>query len=144
MGLSIFRRIPDAVRAALEAEGIVHLEELVTAVVSTRYIRMPSLYARGRLSRGKGSIAITRKRLYVHTTWTGQVLVGQLINIAWDQPEMDALTFSIDEKKRRLVIEIAEISRIRNDAEGGFKVALGCADPPATLPLIEDLRRPRS
>lgn len=140
MGLSIFRRIPDSVRTELEAEGVVHLEELVTAVVSTRYLRTPDLYARGRISRGKGSIAVTRKRLYVHTTWTGQVLVGPIIDVSFDRPEIEALDLSIDGEKRRLVIEIAEISLIRSDAEGGFKVALGCADPAATLSLIEDLR----
>jgi hypothetical protein len=138
--LSLFRRIPAGDRAELEAEGIVQLEELVRAIVSSRYLRLPGAYIRGRVSRGKGSIAITEKRLYVHTTWTGPGLVGRLVNVGWAQAQMAALAFSVEEEK--LVIEINDVSRLREDGKGkgGFEIKLGCADPAATLALIEEMR----
>jgi hypothetical protein len=125
--------IPDDLRAALQAEGVVHLEERVRGAISFRNFRAPGSY-RNRAYRGllRFTLALTRSRIVVYG-WR-----GTNVDVRWTDPAVDGLELSVG-RRGRLVIAI-DVQRFHSDWSGTMAIHLACEDSVATMGLIEQLR----
>jgi hypothetical protein len=125
--------IPDDLREALEAEGVVHIEERVRGAISFRDFRAPGAY-KSRAYRGllRFTLALTKSRIVVYG-WR-----GKNVDVRWTDPAVHGLELSVS-RRGRLVIAI-DVRRFRSDWSGAMAIHLACEDPAATLRLIGHLR----
>ena len=127
--------LPGPLRAELEAEGLIHIEERVRGALSLRSFRAPWKYA-SREYRGflRFTIALTNTRLLVYG-WR-----GRNVDVGWADPRIAGLELSVDKKRGRLAIAV-DVGRFHPDWSGSMTIHLRCEEPGTTMRMIEQLRR---
>jgi hypothetical protein len=87
-------RLPEDLRAALIAEGLVVLEEELTGSITYRNYRAPGQRSSWKKEATSGAIAVTANRLVV---WTGR---SKHIDVPLDHPLRAAIEVSLDPPDR--------------------------------------------
>lgn len=100
-------RVPEQLRAELESEGVLYLAEKVG--VSQRFSgSIPGLFSSTGGTRGSGTLAITRARVYA-TFPTAARLGGPAIDQRWDAAGDGPATVTISDAGVLLEIDIANV-----------------------------------
>src|SRR4051794_41939826 len=78
-------KLPDELRAEVEAEGIIHMAEYVA--VTRRFTgRVPGMRSAGSISSYVGSLVLTNQRV-LGTLSSVPKLAGRTIDLRWDAPQ---------------------------------------------------------
>ena len=100
-------KLPDELRAEVEAEGIVHLAEYVA--VTRRFTgRVPGMRAAGSISSYVGSLVLTKQRVLA-TLSAVPKLSGRTIDRRWDAPQAGIVTAELSETGLVLEVDVAEV-----------------------------------
>jgi hypothetical protein len=107
-------RLPDEMRAGLEAEGILHIAEFVP--VTRRFSgSIPGKRAAGSVSGYTGALVLTNQRV-VATLSTVPKLAGRTIDQPWDAPQTGPVAAELSPTGLMLDADIAQIdSRCRGE-----------------------------
>lgn len=106
-------KIPKELRAELEAEGLVCLDEGINGRLGFRKFRAPWCYYGRKVSLFSGGLAVTQRR-FVATTM--MPMFRRIVDIPLDDPRLAKLKCSID-KRNRLVISF-EAADFHDDRSG--------------------------
>ena len=126
-------KLPDEIRAEVEAEGIIHLAEYVS--VTRRFTgRVPGMRSKGSISSYVGSLVLTNQRV-LGTLSSVPKLAGRTIDLRWDAPQQGAVKADLSATGLMLDVNVAEV-----DARCSGNLSLHYKEP-----LPEDLlmRLPR-
>jgi hypothetical protein len=100
-------KLPDQLRAEVEAEGIIHLAEYVP--VTRRFTgRVPGKRSVGSVASYVGSLVLTNQRVLA-TLSTVPKLAGRTIDLRWDAPQAGAVKAELSETGLLLDVNIAEV-----------------------------------
>ena len=100
-------KLPDEVRAEVEAEGIIHLAEYVP--VTRRFSgRVPGKRSAGSISSYVGSLVLTNQRV-LGTLSSVPKLAGRTIDQRWDAPQTGAVKAELSETGLMLDVNVAEV-----------------------------------
>ena len=100
-------KLPDELRAEVEAEGIIHLAEYVA--VTRRFSgQVPGKRAAGSVASFTGSLVITDQRVLA-TMSTVPKLAGRTIDQRWDAPQSGTVTADISSAGLVLDVDIAKV-----------------------------------
>jgi hypothetical protein len=101
-------KLPDDVRAEVEAEGVIHLAEYVP--VTRRFTgRVPGMRSAGSVSSYVGSLVLTNQRV-LGTLSTVPKLAGRTIDLRWDAPQAaGAVKAELSESGLLLEVNVAEV-----------------------------------
>jgi hypothetical protein len=100
-------KLPDDVRAEVEAEGVIHLTEYVP--VTRRFTgRVPGMRSAGSVSSYVGSLVLTNQRV-LGTLSTVPKLAGRTIDLQWDSPQAGAVKAELSETGLLLEVNVAEV-----------------------------------
>lgn len=122
-------RLPARERAALEPEGVVLVEDGLSASVTYRNYRAPGKRFLGRKSWFPGSLVVTGKRLVAFG------FSRRLVNLAFDDPRFAALEFAVEDG-RRLCIAF-EASTFDDDRSGTVEFRFATPHAGAFLEAIQ-------
>jgi hypothetical protein len=100
-------KLPDDLRSAVEAEGIIHLAEYVAV---TRHFsgRVPGLRSAGSVSSYTGSLVLTSQRV-LGTLSSVPKLAGRVIDQRWDAPQSGAVTADISEAGLHINVDVGRV-----------------------------------
>jgi hypothetical protein len=100
-------KLPDDLRAAVTAEGIIHLAEYVAV---TRHFsgKVPGLRSAGSVSSYSGSLVFTSQRVLA-TLSSVPKLAGRVIDQRWDAPQSGAVTADISETGLRINVDVGQV-----------------------------------
>jgi hypothetical protein len=102
-------KLPDEMRAEVEAEGIVHLAEYVS--VTRRFSgRVPGTRSAGSVASYVGSLVLTNQRVLA-TLSTVPKLAGRTIDQRWDAPQQGAVKAELSATGLVLHINVAEVDQ---------------------------------
>jgi hypothetical protein len=102
-------KLPDAMRAELEAEGIIHLAEYVS--VTRRFSgRVPGNRSAGSIASYAGSLVLTNQRVLA-TLSTVPKLAGRTIDQRWDAPQAGAVKAELSPTGLVLDVNVAEVDQ---------------------------------
>jgi hypothetical protein len=121
-------RLPDALRAELESEGIIHREDGLRGSITYRHYRAPGQRSNWSKEAIRASLVVTRRRLGVF------VRGRPFVNVAFDDPRFSRLDLRID--GANLTIDVDDASIFNDRASGQITTRVRCADPTATLATI--------
>ncbi|OAN38903.1 hypothetical protein [Mycolicibacterium iranicum] len=113
-------KLPSALRAEVEAEGVLFLSEYVAV---TRRFRgtVPGLRSGGSIASYVGSLVITRQRV-LGTLSSVPKLAGRTIDLRWDAPQAGPVKAEISETGLTLDVDVAAIdSRCSGDLSLHYK-----------------------
>lgn len=100
-------KLPNELRAEVEAEGIVHLAEYVA--VTCRFSgRVPGKRSAGSISSFVGSLVFTNQRV-LGTLSSVPKLAGRTIDQRWDAPQTGAVKAEISPTGLLLDVNVAEV-----------------------------------
>ena len=100
-------KLPDEMRAEVEAEGIIHLAEYVS--VTRRFSgRVPGKRSAGSIASYAGSLVLTNERVLA-TLSTMPKLAGRTIDQRWDAPQEGAVKAELSETGLLLDVNVAEV-----------------------------------
>jgi hypothetical protein len=100
-------KLPDELRAEVEAEGIIHLAEYVP--VTRRFTgRVPGKRSAGDIASYVGSLVLTNQRV-LGTLSSVPKLSGRTIDRRWDAPQAGAVKAELSETGLVLDINVAEV-----------------------------------
>src|SRR6476646_4437344 len=100
-------KLPDQVRAEVEAEGIIHLAEYVP--VTRRFTgRVPGMRSAGSISSYVGSLVLTNQRV-LGTLSSVPKLAGRTIDQRWDAPQTGTVKADISNTGLHIDVDIAEV-----------------------------------
>lgn len=100
-------KLPDQVRAEVEAEGIIHLAEYVP--VTRRFTgRVPGMRSAGSISSYVGSLVLTNQRV-LGTLSSVPKLAGRTIDQRWDAPQAGAVKAELSGTGLLLDVNVAEV-----------------------------------
>jgi hypothetical protein len=100
-------KLPDQVRAEIEAEDIIHLAEYVP--VTRRFTgRVPGMRSSGSISSYVGSLVLTNQRV-LGTLSSVPKLAGRTIDLRWDAPQQGAVKAELSENGLLLEVNVAEV-----------------------------------
>lgn len=100
-------KLPDDLREAVTAEGIIHLAEYVAV---TRHFsgKVPGLRSAGSVSSYSGSLVFTSQRVLA-TLSSVPKLAGRVIDQRWDAPQSGAVTADISETGLRINVDVGQV-----------------------------------
>lgn len=100
-------KLPSALRAEVEAEGVLFLSEYVAV---TRRFRgtVPGLRSGGSIASYVGSLVITRQRV-LGTLSSVPKLAGRTIDLRWDAPQAGPVKAELSETGLTLDVDVADI-----------------------------------
>jgi hypothetical protein len=97
-------KLPDEIRAEVEAEGIIHLAEYVS--VTRRFSgRIPGKRSSGNIASYVGSLVLTNQRVLA-TLSTVPKLAGRTIDQRWDAPQEGTVKAELSERGLLLEVDI--------------------------------------
>ena len=100
-------KLPDELRAEVEAEGIIHLAEYVS--VTRRFSgRVPGTRSAGSIASYVGSLVLTNQRVLA-TLSSVPKLTGRTIDQRWDAPQAGAVKAELSESGVVLDVDVAEV-----------------------------------
>jgi hypothetical protein len=100
-------KLPDQLRAEVEAEGILHLAEYVP--VTRRFTgRVPGKRSAGSIASYVGSLVLTNQRVLA-TLSSVPKLAGRTIDMRWDAPQVGAVKAELSETGLLLEANVAEV-----------------------------------
>jgi hypothetical protein len=100
-------KLPDELRAQVEAEGIIHLAEYVA--VTCRFSgRVPGKRSAGSISSYVGSLVVTNQRV-LGTLSSVPKLAGRTIDQRWDAPQAGAVKAELSPTGLQLDVNVAEV-----------------------------------
>jgi hypothetical protein len=100
-------KLPDELRAEVEAEGILHLTEYVP--VTRRFTgRVPGKRSAGSIASYVGSLVLTNQRVLA-TLSSVPKLAGRTIDLRWDAPSAGAVKAELSETGLLLEANVAEV-----------------------------------
>lgn len=100
-------KLPSALRAEVEAEGVLFISEYVAV---TRRFRgtVPGLRSGGSIASYVGSLVITRQRV-LGTLSSVPKLAGRTIDLRWDSPQSGPVKAELSETGLTLDVDVADI-----------------------------------
>ncbi|ORV82349.1 hypothetical protein [Mycolicibacterium iranicum] len=100
-------KLPSALRAEVEADGVLFLSEYVAV---TRRFRgtVPGLRSGGSIASYVGSLVITRQRV-LGTLSSVPKLAGRTIDLRWDAPQAGPVKAELSETGLTLDVDVADI-----------------------------------
>jgi hypothetical protein len=126
-------KLPDDVRAEIEAEGIIHIAEFVP--VTRRFTgRVPGMRSKHSISSYVGSLVLTSQRV-LGTLSSVPKLAGRTIDQRWDAPQHGAVKGELSAAGLVLDVDVAEV-----DARCSGQLSLHYKEP---LPQDLLMRLPR-
>ena len=126
-------KLPDELRAEVQAEGIIHLAEYVP--VTRRFTgRVPGMRSAGSISSYVGSLVLTNQRV-LGTLSSVPKLAGRTIDQRWDAPQEGAVKAELSATGLVLDVNVAEV-----DARCTGHLSLHYKDP---IPEDVLMRLPR-
>jgi hypothetical protein len=126
-------KLPDELRAEVEAEGVIHLAEYVA--VTRRFSgRVPGKRSSGDIASYVGSLVLTNQRV-LGTLSSVPKLAGRTIDQRWDAPQQGTLKAELSETGLVLDVNVAEV-----DARCEGHLSLHYKDP---IPADVLMRLPR-
>jgi hypothetical protein len=100
-------KLPDELRAEVEAEGIIHLAEYVS--VTRRFTgKVPGKRSTGSVASYVGSLVLTNQRV-LGTLSTVPKLAGRTIDQRWDAPQTGAVKAEFSETGLTLDVDVAQV-----------------------------------
>jgi hypothetical protein len=100
-------KLPDEIRAEVEAEGIIHLVEYVA--VTRRFSgRIPGKRSAGNVASYVGSLVLTNQRVLA-TLSSVPKLAGRTIDQRWDAQQMGTVTADLSESGLLLNVDISAV-----------------------------------
>lgn len=100
-------KLPDDLRAQVEAEGLLYLAEYVA--VTRRFSgSIPGLRSAGSIASYVGSLAFTSQRV-LGTLSVVPKLAGRAIDVRWDAPQTGAATAEISSTGLQLDLDVANV-----------------------------------
>ena len=127
-------KLPDDLRADVEAEGVIHLAEYVA--VTRRFTgRVPGKRSTGDIASYVGSLVLTNQRV-LGTLSSVPKLAGRTIDQRWDAPQQGTVKAELSETGLVLDVNVAEV-----DARCTGHLSLHYKDPIATDVLMRLPRR---
>jgi hypothetical protein len=100
-------KLPDELRAEVEAEGIIHLAEYLA--VTRRFTgRIPGMRAAGSVSSYVGSLVLTNQRVLA-TLSAVPKLAGRTIDLRWDAPQAGTVKAEVTESGLILDVDVADV-----------------------------------
>ena len=100
-------KLPDELRAEVQAEGIIHLAEYVP--VTRRFTgRVPGMRSAGSISSYVGSLVLTNQRV-LGTLSSVPKLAGRTIDQRWDAPQTGTVTAELSETGLMLDVNVAAV-----------------------------------
>ena len=100
-------RLPDEMRAEVEAEGIIHLAEYVS--VTRRFSgRVPGNRSAGNIASYVGSVVLTNQRVLA-TLSSVPKFAGRTIDQRWDAPQAGAVKADLSATGLVLDVNVAEV-----------------------------------
>lgn len=100
-------KLPDELRAEVEAEGIIHVAEYVP--VTRRFTgRVPGKRSAGSIASYVGSLVLTHQRVLA-TLSSVPKLAGRTIDLRWDAPQTGAVKAELSATGLLLETNVAEI-----------------------------------
>jgi hypothetical protein len=100
-------KLPDELRAEVEAEGIIHLAEYVS--VTRRFSgRVPGTRSAGSIASYVGSLVLTNHRVLA-TLSSVPKLTGRTVDQRWDAPQAGAVKAELSESGVVLDVDVAEV-----------------------------------
>jgi hypothetical protein len=100
-------KLPDELRAEVDAEGIIHLAEYVA--VTCRFSgRVPGKRSAGSISSYVGSLVVTNQRV-LGTLSSVPKLAGRTIDQRWDAPQAGAVKAELSPTGLQLDVNVAEV-----------------------------------
>ena len=100
-------KLPDELRAEVEAEGIIHLAEYVS--VTRRFSgRVPGTRSAGSIASYVGSLVLTNQRVLA-TLSSVPKLAGRTVDQRWDGPQAGAVRAELSETGVVLDVDVAEV-----------------------------------
>jgi hypothetical protein len=100
-------KLPGELRAAAEAEGIIHLSEYVP--VTRRFTgKVPGKRSVGSVASFSGSLVFTSQRALA-TLSTVPKLAGRAIDLRWDAPQSGPVTAEISESGLVINLDVAQV-----------------------------------
>ena len=100
-------KLPDELRAEVEAEGIIHLAEYVA--ITRRFTgRVPGMRAAGSITSYVGALVLTNQRVLA-TLSTVPKLAGRTIDLRWDAPQAGAVKAELSGTGLLLEADVAEV-----------------------------------
>jgi len=101
-------KLPDDMRSAVDAEGVLHLYEGVPVAYSFTG-KLPGLVVTGTNTRSySGALALTKKRI-LGTLSVVPKLAGRAIDHAWTADESGPLKVTIDEHGVLMAVDLAQV-----------------------------------
>jgi hypothetical protein len=102
-------KLPDEMRAEVEAEGIIHLAEYVS--VTRRFSgRVPGKRSAGSIESYVGSLVLTNQRVLA-TLSSVPKLAGRTIDQRWDAPQAGAVKAELSATGLVLEVNVAEVDQ---------------------------------
>jgi hypothetical protein len=115
-------KLPDELRAEVEAEGVIHMAEYVA--VTRRFTgRVPGNRSAGSVASYVGSLVLTNQRV-LGTLSTVPKLAGRTIDQRWDAPQVGIVKAELSETGLTLDVDVAEV-----DARCSGRLSLHYKDP---------------
>jgi hypothetical protein len=100
-------KLPDELRAEVQAEGIIHLAEYVA--VTRRFTgRVPGMRSAGSISSYVGSLVLTNQRV-LGTLSAVPKLAGRTIDLRWDTSQIGTVKAELSETGLLLEVNVAEV-----------------------------------
>jgi hypothetical protein len=100
-------KLPDELRAEVQAEGVIHLAEYVA--ITRRFTgRVPGMRSAGSISSYVGSLVLTNRRV-LGTLSSMPKLAGRIIDLRWDTPQIGTVKAELSETGLLLEVNVAEV-----------------------------------
>jgi hypothetical protein len=100
-------KLPDDVRAEVEAEGIIHIAEYIS--VTRRFTgRVPGKRSKGSIASYVGSLVLTNQRALA-TLSSVPKLAGRTVDQRWDAPQAGAVKAELSETGLVLDVDVAQV-----------------------------------
>jgi hypothetical protein len=117
-------KLPDELRAEVEAEGIIHVAEYVS--VTRRFTgRVPGNRSAGSIASYVGSLVLTNQRVLA-TLSTVPKLAGRTIDQRWDAPQEGAVKADLSATGLLIEVNVAEVDpRCSGHLSLHYKDAIG-------------------
>ncbi len=122
-------RVPDDVRAAATAEGLVFLAEGLPGSITYRDYRAPGQRTSLRKEATTGAILVTSQRLVV---WAGR---GKNIDVSFDHPLRAAIDVSVDRPDR--ICFAYDAGTFSAERSGKIEVRLRTAQAPQIAEILK-------
>ncbi|MBX7431823.1 hypothetical protein JDV09_06830 [Mycobacterium sp. Y57] len=100
-------KLPSALRAEVEAEGILYLAEYV-AVTRRFHGTVPGLRSAGSIASYVGALALTDQRV-LGTLSSVPKLAGRTIDVRWDAPQTGAVTAELSTHGLTIDADVAKV-----------------------------------